>query len=204
MSTRAWADLTGDSADGEPHATWDESPAFWLCTSGTTGQPKLAMHRHGSLRRIAEGYAREVLGIGPDDRSLSVAPLFHAYGLGNSLAFPLASGSTAILEPARPPTPALVAKLVARERPTLFYAVPTFYSALVAAGLPEETFASVRLAVSAGEALPARAASCASGSCTASRSWTGSARPNCSTSTSRTGPAGPGPERRASRSAATG
>lgn len=155
LATRAWADLAGDPAGGEPHPTWDESPAFWLCTSGTTGQPKLAMHRHGSLKRIAEGYAREVLGIGPDDRSLSVAPLFHAYGLGNSLAFPLASGSTAILEPSRPPTPALVAGLAARERPTLFYAVPTFYSALVAAGLPAETFVSVRLAVSAGEALPA-------------------------------------------------
>ncbi len=155
VATRVWADLAGDPADGEPHATWDESPGFWLCTSGTTGQPKLAMHRHDDLRLIAEGYAREVLAVGPDDRSLSIAPLFHAYGLGNSLAFPLASGSTAILEPARPPTPALVAELVARERPTLFYAVPTFYSALVAAGLPEETFASVRLAVSAGEALPA-------------------------------------------------
>lgn len=154
VKARCWADLPGDPADGDAHATWDESPAFWLCTSGTTGQPKLAMHRHGSLRRIAEGYAREVLGIGPADRSLSVAPLFHAYGLGNSLAFPLASGSTAILEPARPPTPALVAELALRERPTLFYAVPTFYAALLRAGLPPETFASVRLAVSAGEALP--------------------------------------------------
>ncbi len=156
VATRAWAELTGagDPADGNAHPTWEESPAFWLCTSGTTGKPKLAMHRHGGLRQIAAGYAREVLGIGPDDRSLSVAPLFHAYGLGNSLAFPLASGSTAILEPARPPAPELVAELVLRERPTLFYAVPTFYSALLRAGLAPQTFESVRLAVSAGEALP--------------------------------------------------
>jgi benzoate-CoA ligase len=83
-----------------------------------------------------------------------VAPLFHAYGLGNSLAFPFSVGATAILEPTRPPPPALVADLARAERPTLFFAVPTFYAALLAAELPEDTFASVRTAVSAGEPLP--------------------------------------------------
>ena len=47
------------------------------------------MHRHGSPQATAETYAREVLAIGPDDRCLSVAKLFFAYGLGNSLTFPL-------------------------------------------------------------------------------------------------------------------
>jgi benzoate-CoA ligase len=141
--------------DGGADATSAESPCFWLCTSGTTGRAKLAMHRHADVRITCEGYAREVLDIQPDDRHLSVAPMFHAYGFGNSLSFPLAVGAQAVLEPARPPTPALVAALMDRHRPTLFFAVPTFYAALVAADIPDTTFASLRHAVSAGEALPA-------------------------------------------------
>ena len=138
-----------------PHPTWDESPGFWLCTSGSTGQPKLAMHRHVDLLSPARGYAREVLDIGPDDVCYSVGPAFHAYGLGNSVAFPFSVGATSVLEPTRPPTPALVADVVRRERPTLFFCIPTFYAALLAADLPPDTFASVRLAVSAAEPLPA-------------------------------------------------
>jgi benzoate-CoA ligase family protein len=81
--------------------------------------------------------------------------MFHAYGLGNSLTFPLSVGATAVLEPTRPPTPALVAGLTRSEQPTLLFCVPTFYAALLAADLPPDSFASVRLAVSAGESLPA-------------------------------------------------
>jgi benzoate-CoA ligase family protein len=142
-------------SDPGPFPTWEDSPGFWLCTSGTTGQPKLAMHRHVDLRLTAEGYAREVLQLTEADRCFSVAPLFHAYGLGNGLTFPLATGGTAILESTRPPTPQLVADLVRLEQPTVFFAVPTFYTALLAADLPEDAFASLRLAVSAGEPLPA-------------------------------------------------
>jgi benzoate-CoA ligase len=155
-TVRGWEELAaGDPAAGEPYPTWEDSPGFWLCTSGTTGRPKLAMHRHVDLQLPAEGYAREVLGIGPDDRCFSVAPLFHAYGLGNALGFPLSVGASAILERARPPKPARVAEVVREGRPTLFFSVPTFYAALLAAELPEDTFASVRHGVSAGEALPA-------------------------------------------------
>ncbi|MFN0145758.1 MAG: benzoate-CoA ligase family protein [Dehalococcoidia bacterium] len=150
-----WTEAMTVPGDGAPYETWEDSPGFWQCTSGTTGLPKLAMHRHADLRTIAEGYAREVLAIEPGDRCYSVAPLFHAYGLGNSLVFPLSVGATSILEPARPPIPARVAEVVREERPTLFFAVPTFYGALLAAGLPAETFSGVRQAVSAGEALPA-------------------------------------------------
>lgn len=112
------------------------------------------MHRHGAIRDVCETYAAGVLGVGADDRCFSVARLFFAYGLGNSLFFPLAAGATAVLDPARP-TPTGVAERVRAERPTLFFAGPTFYAALLAADLPGDTFASVRLAVSAGEALPA-------------------------------------------------
>ncbi|MGA8633618.1 MAG: benzoate-CoA ligase family protein [Candidatus Dormiibacterota bacterium] len=150
-----WADVLAAGGDGHADETTAESPCFWLCTSGTTGRPKLAMHRHADVRITCEGYAREVLDVQPDDRHLSVAPMFHAYGFGNSLTFPLAAGAQAVLEPARPPTPALVTALMTRHRPTLFFAVPTFYAALVAADIPDTTFAPLRHAVSAGEALPA-------------------------------------------------
>ncbi len=95
-----------------------------------------------------------MLGIRPGDRCLSVPKLFFAYGIGNSCFFPLSAGASAVLEPARP-TPALIAGRLRAERPTLFFAVPTFYAALLAADLPGDTFSSVRRAVSAGEPLPA-------------------------------------------------
>ncbi len=147
--------LTGDQpTQADPFPTWPDSPAFWLYTSGTTGRPKAAMHRHADLPYTAETYGRQVLGITPEDRCYSVAKLFFAYGLGNSLTFPLSLGACAILDPARP-TPPGVAAAVRERRPTLFFAVPTFYAAVLAADLPRDTFASVRLAVSAGEPLPA-------------------------------------------------
>lgn len=148
-----WEELLSLGGEVAPYPTWEDSPGFWLCTSGTTGRPKLAMHRQVDLRLVAEGYAQEVLGLRAADRCFSVGPLFHAYGLGNSLAFPLSVGATSILEPTRPPTPALVAQILRAEQPTLFFSVPTFYAALLAAELPVDTFSSVRLAVSAAEPL---------------------------------------------------
>ena len=141
-------------AQAEVYPSWPDSPAFWLYTSGTTGKPKAAMHRHADLPYTAETYGRQVLGITPDDRCYSVAKLFFAYGLGNSLTFPLSLGACTVLDPGRP-TPRGVAAAVRERRPTLFFAVPTFYAAVLAADLPRNTFASVRLAVSAGEPLPA-------------------------------------------------
>jgi benzoate-CoA ligase family protein len=144
----------GEDRDDVVAPTTDETPALWLYTSGTTGTPKGAMHRHANLRWVCETYAREVLRIGPDDVCYSVAKLFFAYGLGNSALFPLSVGATTVLEPRRP-SPAVVAERMAQDAPTLFFAGPTFYAALLAAELPEDTFRSVRLCASAGEALPA-------------------------------------------------
>ncbi|MGW0708367.1 benzoate-CoA ligase family protein [Streptomyces sp. NPDC002643] len=143
------------TADG-PYPTWPDSPALWLYTSGTTGTPKAAMHRHIDIETVAENYGRRVLGIGPDDRCLSVAKLFFAYGIGNSLFFPLAAGATALLEPSRP-SPALFAKRASGDRATVLFGVPGFYGPLLAApDIPDDAFATVRVGVSAGEALPAR------------------------------------------------
>ena len=133
--------------------TLADSPAFWLYTSGTTGTPKAAVHRHGALRSTAETYGSDVLGIRPDDVCYSAAKFFFAYGLGNTLTFPFSVGARAILDRARATPPRLAACWPAR--PTLFFAAPTAYAAMLAAGLPAGTFASVRLGVSAGEAFPA-------------------------------------------------
>ena len=155
--TRSWADVLAEGQRAGPSAaygTWFDSPGFWLYTSGTTGTPKAAMHRHGSIARVCETYAHQVLGITPGDRCYSVAKLFFAYGIGNSLFFPFSAGATAVLDPARA-TPAGAAARLAEDRPSLFFAGPAFFAALLAADVPAEAFASVRLATSAGEALPA-------------------------------------------------
>ncbi len=152
-----WDDVVAVGADGAeaPVApTAADAPALWLYTSGTTGAPKAAMHRHANIRHVCETYGAQVLGIRPDDRCLSVAKLFFAYGIGNSLFFPLSVGAMSILEPRRP-TPATVAERAAADRPTVFYAVPAFYAAMLAAELPGDALAGVRVATSAGEALPA-------------------------------------------------
>ncbi|MCE0767684.1 benzoate-CoA ligase family protein [Pseudonocardia kujensis] len=137
------------------HPTWDESPALWLYTSGTTGRPKGAMHRHADIRYVAETYGKQVLGIRPDDVCLSVAKLFFAYGIGNSLFFPLSVGASAVLQPARP-TPDLIAGDAQKYGATLLFGVPSFWGPLLASEVPDDALAGVRQGVSAGETLPAR------------------------------------------------
>jgi benzoate-CoA ligase family protein len=134
--------------------TLPDSPAFWLYTSGTTGTPKAAMHRHAALRSTAETYGSDVLGVAPDDVCYSAAKVFFAYGLGNTLTFPFSVAARSILDRVRA-TPARLASVLTSQRPTLFFAAPTAYAAMLAADLPADIFASVRLCVSAGESFPA-------------------------------------------------
>jgi benzoate-CoA ligase family protein len=146
-----------DELDGPDDATYPttaDSPAFWLYTSGTTGLPKAAMHRHGAIEFTCATYGREVLGIRPDDRCLSAAKAFFAYGLGNSVLFPLAVGAAAVLEPS-PSTPVTLAERAHAYGATLFFAGPTFFANMLRADLPPDALAGVRMAASAGEALPA-------------------------------------------------
>lgn len=156
VTSLTW-DALLDGADPlpEPHPTWAESQALWLYTSGTTGKPKGAMHRHDDIRFVADTYGRQVLGIHRDDVCLSVAKLFFAYGIGNSMFFPLSVGACAVLEPSRP-NPEHYSRLAEQHGATLFFAVPSFWGPMIAAELPRERFATVRRGASAGEALPAR------------------------------------------------
>jgi benzoate-CoA ligase family protein len=129
-----------------------DAMAFWLYTSGTTGGPKAAIHRHRDLLACRH-YGLDVLAATETDRTLATSKLFFAYALGNALLIPLFVGARTFLD-RRWAEPDAVARTVAAFRPTLFFSVPTFYARMLRAELPGDTFRSVRACVSAGERLP--------------------------------------------------
>ena len=147
-------DLAGSAPDDFVYDSAPDSPAFWLYTSGTTGTPKGAMHRHWSIPAVCETYGNQVLGIRPEDRCLSAAKAFFAYGLGNSLLFPLSVGAASVLLPPAS-RPDLIAETAVKYGATLFFGGPTFFANMLRAGMPADALGGVRLAASAGEALPA-------------------------------------------------
>ena len=155
--------LAQGGAELEAEPTHRDAPAYWQYSSGSTGKPKGCVHLHHDLVVCAELFGKGILGITAADRCFSVAKLFFAYGLGNALIFPFAVGATSILWPGAP-TPDNVYATIERHRPTLFYSVPTGYGMMLAhtrapGGAPANArdfdLSSLRLAVSAGEALPA-------------------------------------------------
>jgi acyl-coenzyme A synthetase/AMP-(fatty) acid ligase len=139
-----WAPRDASGAD-------PSDPAYAQFTSGTTGAPKAALHTHGDPLVYFDAFARPAIAIGRGDVVLSVSKLYFAYGLGNSLFFPLLAGCRAVLHADHPRAPD-VAALVRRRRVTVLFAVPTFYARLLADGRPD-AWSSVRVAVSAGETL---------------------------------------------------
>jgi 4-hydroxybenzoate-CoA ligase len=145
------ADTTPFTAD-----SLSDEVAFWLYTSGSTGDPKGVKHVHSSLMATAKLFGQGVLNIGENDVVHSAAKLFFAYGLGNAITFPLSVGATAVLWPPRP-TPDGVFEIMRKHRPTIFYGVPSLYTALLAHPAIGKGAGSnrLRLCVSAGEALPA-------------------------------------------------
>ncbi len=139
----------------DPADTSKDDMCFWLYSSGTTGFPKGAVHLQHDMVFCADTYGAHVLGLTERDRTFTVSPLFHAYGLGNGVFFPFRVGASTLYKPERP-TPDLVYGMVTTEKPTILFTAPTFYAALLA--YPEENFrsdlSSLRFCVSAGEALP--------------------------------------------------
>ena len=122
-------------------------------TSGTTGEPKATMHFHRDLLIIADGYAREVLGVTPDDVFVGSPPLAFTFGLGGLAVFPLRFGAAAaLLEDAAPPN---MVEIIERYRATICFTAPTAYRIMLAAMDDGADLASLRVAVSAGETLPA-------------------------------------------------
>jgi benzoate-CoA ligase family protein len=132
-----------------------EDDCFWLYSSGSTGRPKGVVHRHRDMVATSELYGVGTLGLHEGDICYSAAKLFFAYGLGNAMTFPLWVGGTAVLNEARP-TPQATFETIERFRPTLYFGVPTLYAAqLQAMEAKRPDLSSLRLCVSAGEALPA-------------------------------------------------
>ena len=131
---------------------------FWLYSSGTTGRPKGAVHRHRDMVVTSEHYGVGTLGLGAEDVCFSAAKLFFAYGLGNAMTFPLWVGATAVLLPGAP-SPDSTFEVIETHKPSVFYGVPTLYAAqlkaLEAQGAVSRDLGSLRVCVSAGEALPA-------------------------------------------------
>ena len=134
-------------------ATGRDDVALLAFTSGTTGTPKATMHFHRDLLVIADGYAREVLGVTPDDVFVGSPPLAFTFGLGGLAIFPLRFGAAAaLLEEA---TPQNMVDLIERYRATIVFTAPTAYRAMLDAMDGGADLTSLRLAVSAGETLPA-------------------------------------------------
>src|SRR4051794_14365232 len=125
-----WDDLAPGGDKFAPAATHADEPAFWLYSSGSTGMPKGVRHLHSNLAATADTYAKQVLGIREDDVGLSAAKLFFAYGLGNALTFPMSVGATTVLNSERP-TPAKMFELMNKYHPSIFYGVPTLFSAML-------------------------------------------------------------------------
>ncbi|HEV3095416.1 MAG TPA: benzoate-CoA ligase family protein [Solirubrobacteraceae bacterium] len=136
-------------------AAHPDDMAFWLYSSGSTGKPKGVVHVHRSIEVTCETFARQVLGIGEQDRIFSTTKLYHAYGLGNSLSFPLYFGATAILLDG-PPHAERLLRTLRDQRPTVFFSVPALYGLLAEDPDAGDALDSVGLCISAAEPLPAR------------------------------------------------
>ena len=134
-----------------------DSDAFILYTSGSTGEPKGAVHSQSDIFYTNETYCREVLRLREGDRLFSSSRLPFAYGLGNTFTFPLLNGFTTILCSEKP-VPEIVSRILRNYRPTIFFGVPVVYRMLLEHHRQVEALdtSSLRLCVSAGEALPAQ------------------------------------------------
>ncbi len=140
-------------ADCEALAVHPEDMAFWLYTSGSTGRPKGVVHLHRSIPAVCETFGREIMGLTSEDRVFSTTKLYHSYGLGNSFAYPLHVGASAVLLQG-PPTPERLLAALRRHRPTVICSVPALYRQLLDDPDADGALDSVRMCISAAEPLP--------------------------------------------------
>jgi len=135
--------------------THRDDPAVWLFSGGTTGRPKAVIQSHGSYAFTTVAYGQRTLGLAEDDITLSVPKLYFGYALGSNLFFPFSVGASACLFPERATAESVFAAL-GRHRPTVLVNVPTMIHQMVShPDAAAQDLSSLRLATSAGEALPA-------------------------------------------------
>jgi 4-hydroxybenzoate-CoA ligase len=157
----------GSSASIKTAQTTRDDIGFWLYSSGSTGAPKGAIHSQHDMVVTSKAFARGILELTEDDICLSAARLFFAYGLGNGMYFPMSVGASAVLSPS-PPKPETMFQYLEKYRPTVFFGIPTLYGQMLEHQARKDrengtdpdpnahhALSSVRLCVSAGEALPA-------------------------------------------------
>ncbi|HLU25588.1 MAG TPA: benzoate-CoA ligase family protein [Longimicrobiales bacterium] len=138
----------------ENYPTHRDDPAIWLFSGGTSGRPKAAVQTHTSYANSTECYGKGVIRYTEDDITLSVPKLFFGYAMGSNLFFPFSVGASSVLFPERS-TPEAIFEKIARHRPTILINVPTMVQQMVShPDAARQDFSSLRLATSAGEALP--------------------------------------------------
>jgi benzoate-CoA ligase family protein len=147
--------LAGAKPTCEPAPTVADDICYWGYTSGSTGKPKAAVHSHAHFLAAADLVGVAVFGLEADDLVFSASKMFFAFGLGNSLYFPARVGAASVLVPERIDAEGAF-DVIARERPTVFFTVPTLYARMLAVDDAEHRWdlSSLRFCVSSGEALP--------------------------------------------------
>jgi acetyl-CoA synthetase len=153
IQAEAWLQqFPTDLAEADTHRN---EMAFWMYSSGSTGRPKGIVHLQHDMAYSEAAFARNVLGLGPNDICFSAPKVFFAYGFGNSITFPFSVGAATLLLPGQP-KPSAIFGAIERYRPSVFFGLPTLYTALTKAdGAAATDFSSLRMALSAAEVLSA-------------------------------------------------